>query len=215
MKWKFEYTDYRGTEFTELFNDGSHLKTFIRGVEFEGIDFESLEVCETSRITDRITVWQNQLCDCVINCEIPIQIQTIDNLVDTTLRIEYTLGKPQSDGKSLDEYSLIISLQYDNATYTGDTKSGYFEDEINRIQAQLPGNVFIRCCLNCMFSDYSPYGGGSFGSMLCFKNHKEEYVKVRCKADLWAIHDDFDKQVQETYICGEFLRRVKGIGYRG
>jgi len=30
-----------------------------------------------------------------------------------------------------------------------------------------------------MFSDYSPYGHGLFGCMMCFRNLKEEYVKVK------------------------------------
>jgi hypothetical protein len=70
-------------------------------------------------------------------------------------------------------------------------------------------------CINCMYSDYSPYGHGLFGWMMCFRNIREEYRRVRGKADFWSVHDRYDRLVQETYLCPVFERRVPGTGYRG
>jgi hypothetical protein len=51
--------------------------------------------------------------------------------------------------------------------------------------------------------------------MMCFKNLKNEYLKVTSKDEFWSVHDRFDRLVQETYLCPEFSRRVPGTGYRG
>ncbi|HSY47275.1 MAG TPA: hypothetical protein VLC46_00525 [Thermoanaerobaculia bacterium] len=73
----------------------------------------------------------------------------------------------------------------------------------------------MRACINCLHSDYSPYGHGLFGYMTCFRNRKAEYLRVKSKDDFWKVHDHFEEMVQETYLCPEFERRVPGTGYRG
>ncbi len=51
--------------------------------------------------------------------------------------------------------------------------------------------------------------------MMCFRNLKSEYLKVKSKTDFWSVHNHYDRMVQETYLCPEFERRVLGTGYRG
>lgn len=79
----------------------------------------------------------------------------------------------------------------------------------------MPEGVFIKACINCRYSDYSPYGHGLFGCMTCFRNIKAEYLKVTTKQEFWSLHGRQDRFVQETYLCGEFERRIPGTGYRG
>jgi hypothetical protein len=73
----------------------------------------------------------------------------------------------------------------------------------------------MKCCFNCAFSDYSPAGSGIFGDMLCFRDNKEEYFKVKDKWDLFRIWETMTEHVQETYLCPEFEKRIPGTGYRG
>ena len=99
--------------------------------------------------------------------------------------------------------------------FAGSGKSGWFEDELREIQLQLPDGLFMRAGINCLYSDYSPYGHGLFGRMMCFRNLKSEYLKVKSRADFWSVHDRYDRMVQETYLCPEFERRIAGTGYLG
>ncbi len=108
-----------------------------------------------------------------------------------------------------------MTLTVDDKTYTGSGTSGLFEYELLEIQAALPDDVFLIACINCAFSDYSVYGQGLFGTMLCFRNNKAAYLAVRDKDEYMAIMDDYAEIVQETYLCPEFERRTPGTGYRG
>tara|TARA_R110000850_G_scaffold275084_1_gene413662 strand:+ start:2131 stop:2304 length:174 start_codon:yes stop_codon:yes gene_type:complete len=56
---------------------------------------------------------------------------------------------------------------------------------------------------------------GYLGDMMCFRNLKQEYLQVKSKQEFFHIHDHFERQVQETWLCDEFELRVPGTGYRG
>jgi hypothetical protein len=66
-----------------------------------------------------------------------------------------------------------------------------------------------------MYGDYSVYGQSGFGSMLCYVNPKDEYIKVRTKEDYLSKLNTNYKKVQEIFYCPKFELRKKGIGYRG
>ena len=51
--------------------------------------------------------------------------------------------------------------------------------------------------------------------MLCFRNIPDEYSQVSDKASFWAVHERFERQVQETYLCPQFAWRKPETGYRG
>ena len=133
---------------------------------------------------------------------------------DGALLVDLVLGDPAPNG-GIDREGLRLVLQFDGRTFSGPGTSGWFEDELLAIQAQLPEGVFIKACVNCLYSDYSPYGHGLFGGMMCFRNLKAEYLKVTTKDGFWSVHGRQDRFVQETYLCPEFERRVAGTGYRG
>ncbi len=72
------------------------------------------------------------------------------------------------------------------------------------------------CCLTCQYSDYSPYGNDGFGYMLCYKNHKNEYLKVNDKDSFFEYVEDLDFEFEyETNLCKEFAPRILCEGYRG
>lgn len=93
--------------------------------------------------------------------------------------------------------------------------SGWFEDELLDIQRKLPAEVYLRACIGCGLSDYSPYGHGLFGNLACFRATKAAYRSVTNKHGLFAIWSSATGYVQETYLCPEFERRRPGTGYRG
>ncbi len=134
------------------------------------------------------------------------------------LAIEFAVGYHTSEyvPRNADDPSgLKISLIYEGGIYSNSKEDLCFENSLLRIQKQLPDGVFIKSCITCLYSDYSPYGNGMFGSMMCFRNIKAEYIKVKSKKDFWSVYKREDRWVQETYLCSEFERRIPGTGYRG
>ena len=211
-----KFTDIHGTEETMIANDGETLRIVLRGVEFVGTNFDSLEPTEnaTPELLSQFALHHNELCSCCIECTIRILITDGVNQSEGTLFVRLTLGNPAPNGW-LDCEHLQIVLTCVHGEFAGSSKSGWFEDELLEIQSQLPEGVYMRACINCLYSDYSPYGSGAFGGMMCFRNLKLEYLKVKSKADFWAVHGNYDRMVQETFLCSEFERRVPRTGYRG
>jgi len=80
------------------------------------------------------------------------------------------------------------------------------------LEAALPDDLRLRCCVTCLYSDYSPAGHGLMG-MFCHRGAKEQYLAVKSKADYWAV--PVTEEVVETYLCEDYVRRVAGTGYRG
>jgi hypothetical protein len=79
----------------------------------------------------------------------------------------------------------------------------------------MPAGTYLKTCINCAFSDYSPSGHGLFGGLACFRDNKTGYRAVRTKRDLFGIWITMTGFVQETFLCPEFERRSPGTGYRG
>lgn len=66
--------------------------------------------------------------------------------------------------------------------------------------------------MTCLYSDYSPGGHGLMG-IRCHRDAKDQYLKVRSKADYWPV--PVTEEVPETYLCDEYQLRIPGTGYRG
>jgi hypothetical protein len=209
------YSDAMGCVETTIFNDGELLRLSLRGVEFIGRDFDSLEpVGATPEQLLQFRLHRGDLCSCQLRCQIPVPVQQENKLSDGMLFVEIVLGEPVST-VGIDRLELRLVLTYDGNKFVSVGTSGWFEDELLSIQSQLPEKVFIKACINCLYSDYSPYGHGLFGGMMCFRNLKTEYLKIKSKREFLPLHGRQDRFVQETYLCEEFERRTPGTGYRG
>lgn len=211
-----KYTDSQGSEDTIISNDGRMLRVRIRGIEFSGTNFDSFEPSEevTAAQLSLFTLEHNELCSCRFEFEIPILMSHLDSPSNGTLSVVLILGDPRPTG-GIDREELQITLTCEWGRFSGSGKSGWFEDELLEIQSQLPPDVYMKTCINCLYSDYSPAGHGAFGCMLCFRNLKSEYLAVKTKSDFWPVLNCTDICVQETYLCPEFTRRIRGTGYRG
>jgi hypothetical protein len=214
-RYSATYSDAGGCEQTVITNDGRTLEIQLRGLAFAGSDFDSLAAPEdaTADQLRQFPLDRGCLCSCRISCQIPVPIGG-RRQSSGVLFVDLVLGDPAPNG-GLDREQLRIALHYDDQRLAGPGTSGWFEDELLAIQAQMPEGVFMKACINCLYSDYSPAGHGLFGCMMCFRNIKAEYVKVRSKAEFWSVHDRCERLVQETYLCPEFARRIPGTGYRG
>ena len=210
------YTDRFGEEPILIRNDARVLRTTIRDVPFSGYDFDGLspeENTQPERLTS-FTLQQGDLCSCIIECDIPVPVVTSESTTQGRLSVRLELGEPADNG-GLDRETLNLSIYVEGNIFTGSGKSGWFEDELLELQSALPEGVYMKACINCAFSDYSPYGHGLFGSLACFRSNKEEYLRVKTKADIFRVWETMTEYVQETYLCSEFRKRRPGTGYRG
>jgi hypothetical protein len=217
MEWLYptRYSDGRGTEMASLRNDGATLSLHLRGVTFCGRDFDSLKA-DSHSAPESLTSFHlhnRALCNCTIECEIPITVVSESTMSTRALRMQLELGKPIANG-GLDREVLTLSLHTEGQAFRSAGNSGYFEDELLSLQSSLPPGSYLKACISCAHSDYSPYGNRTFGGMACFRNLKNEYSQVKDKFDLFPILDKAEV-VQETYLCPDFEKRLPNTGYRG
>ncbi len=208
------YTDSNGIEETTITNDGKILRMVLRGVTFEDTGFDSFEPIDgtNSLLLRNFTLNGTDLCSCKIEFVIPVLVVGDE---DTTGKLICTLDLgPPSNNRGI-KTDLSIILKHKDCEYASSGKNGGFEYELIDIQEQLPSITYMKACINCQYSDYDPGGNGCFGTMLCFRNIKSEYLKVKTKDDLFQLLMSEEGFVQETYLCDQFERRVPGSGYRG
>jgi hypothetical protein len=182
----------------------------VRGVCFQGDAFDSFEPQSGSDPASQSSFEFSHgfLSFCTLEADIPLPIVTPAGIADGLLTFKLTLDKVAPE-------LLKMVLVVGERTCSSRGQSGWFEDEMLDLQRQLPDGTFIKACINCAFSDYSPYGQGMSGSLACFRGNKAGYRAVTGKKDLFEIWDTLTGFVQETHICPEFERRTPGTGYRG
>ncbi|QDU78801.1 hypothetical protein Pla110_05050 [Polystyrenella longa] len=209
------YTDERGVENTVIENDGETLRVTIRGVTFMGPDFDRLAPSEesTPEQLGYFSLGPDSLCACRIIFMMPISIYNCGDNSEGSLKIEVRIDDPNSND-ALEYYQTRIRLDCDQGEFTSSGKGRDFESELLEIQSLLPAGFYMRLCINCLFSDYSPFGKSQFGDLMCYRNKKADYLKVKNKVDYFSLGFVCDRKVQETYLCPEFERRVPGTGYR-
>ncbi|WIG59007.1 MAG: hypothetical protein OJF49_001754 [Ktedonobacterales bacterium] len=219
VRYPAAYRDVWGEEITTIENDSKLLRMRVRGAEFTGSSFDSLEAphdaTEAQLSSFTLMTSYKMLCSCCIDCDIPIKVVAGNECMEATLHMHLDLGSPRPNGRIEHEY-LQLTLAIGDATFISSGKSGgWFEDELGDIQRALPEGMYTKSCINCAFSDYSIFGQGMFGDMACFRDNRQAYLAARGKREFMRIWDTKTEQVQETYLCPEFQRRTPGTGYRG
>ncbi len=222
------YTDPDGSEETVIIHDGEELRMRLRGVEFEGLCFDDWEPVENTdpELFERFQLepGRQELRDFTLTCEIPVPLATPRvagpraGISMAILRMRLELG-PQAPNGGAEYEKLEFELVTDDEAAPIESEpdiAGFFEYGLLSIQKQLPENTFIKTCINCDLSDYSPYGQGLFGNhMACFRDIPDEYRAVDSKAALFRVWDKMTEYVSELHLCPKFALRVPGRGYRG
>jgi hypothetical protein len=209
----FTYSDSAGSIPGELENDGTLLLVRLGEIVLQGYDFASLQPESPDSLPNRFTL-QYGICNCQLDFTLPIHLREGTTVLPADLRVSLVLGKPDHRNAIDEEYYTASLVSRGQRIHTADHADG-FEDLLIRLAKQLPEDIYFFNCFGCQFADYSVYGNGAFGNMMCFRNVKERYNAVISKLDYRQIHDSFDGMVQEVYLCDEFRRRRPGAGYRG
>ena len=165
-----------------------------------------------------------------LNIEIPIQVvRTADSSeVEGILHVGYRYVphewlKAQSRYYCDDHRVWVDDLEVTDFRFCvdGEEFSVFYEDlwfgeNLKELVYILAPEYRLRCCFTCQWSDYSPYGADDFGTMLCYRAHKAEYLKVNDEYDyLEYVYGLPCEQRQETYVCPDYALRDQCGGYRG
>ncbi|MES2597772.1 MAG: DUF6304 family protein [Verrucomicrobiota bacterium] len=205
------FRDKRGSEPIEIQTDGTCLTVVIRGVTFEGSDFDSLG---TSEETGQFDLCRGDLYACDFSVSIPVRLETPDGIREVGMSAFVSIGELNAYGWPAPG-DLRLHLEQPEFSIPSRGTSGAFEDEMLSIVSKLPQGFQLHACITCGLSDYSPAGSMSFGNMACFRDVPDEYRKVKSKSDIFALWDQLTDYVQETHYCPKFEKRPKGTGYRG
>jgi hypothetical protein len=222
MYYPTAYSDDRGLESTMMYNDGKSLTIRIRDVKFMGCEFDSLEPVEKyseNNLKNFTLSAHDFLCNCTIECVIPVIIsEGNDGESYGTLEMRLELGKPD-ERNAIDKEELYLAIIHQGKKYDPKKCVGDFENGLLSLNELLPKPFYIKCCLTCMYSDYSPYGMGLFGSLACFRDVKEQYLELGkdgdVKRELLCFWDQMTEYVQEIHLCEQYKKRIPGTGYRG
>lgn len=211
------FEDVRGAERTVIRNDGATLALTLRGVALRGSDFDALAPApeDAARAAECLTLSGcGDLCACRLAWTMPLAAEVAGAPVDAQLRAVLDLGTATPNG-GIDAERLALTLALPSRTAASSGRSGWFEDELRELVAQLAPDEAIRSCFTCLLSDYSPAGHGLFGALACFRDAADAYLAVRTKEALFALWERRSGYVQETHVCPAFRPRPAGTGYRG
>ncbi len=90
-----------------------------------------------------------------------------------------------------------------------------FENMLLALQKSIPENYQIETCFFCRFSSYHPVGNDNFGALDCFKNCKNDYLKIKDKHLLFELYEKEKNgifKVEETHYCDAF-QLIKGADW--
>jgi hypothetical protein len=191
---------------------GRHeISSRIRGIEIWGVDFDGLEPLDPSVIGARHQLHLNtagELSTCVLTGDLPSTATVAGRTVPIAVVFELDL-REQLDRPSHSPKNLRLSTIIDGTSYL--VVDDRFEEATLALD-RVMGPHRLRCCVTCLYSDYSPGGNGLMG-MRCHREVKQQYLRVRSKADYWPV--PVTEEVPETYLCEEYEVRIPGTGYRG
>lgn len=207
------YKDKRGTEMIRIKSDGSDMFFTLREIDFEGSDFEMLTASEIDNTKFDYEMFEDGSGDITnfkITITIPIQLYNVENdevfIENLTVYIE--VGETITI-KGADSEIDCLTLKTPFGAYIVKKKLEWMEDALIVLQNQLPENIYLKTCLSCKYSNYSPYGNGMYGNIYCFKKLKDELKKIKDKhglLHLWtpeAVGKGDVFSVQETFDCLE------------
>jgi hypothetical protein len=153
----------------------------------------------------------NHLTACRIIFEMPLILLRTGEDFQVLLKVDLELDAPAPRSYRT---NAVISVTIEGNEITTNNVQ-LFEGGLESIKEKLPVGYKLKCCYGCAFGDYNVAGQGFFGTMMCFRNIKDQYSKVKDKSDYIDIMFNNERNVQETYLCSEFQERFPGTGYRG
>ncbi|MFD2556355.1 DUF6304 family protein [Sphingobacterium tabacisoli] len=219
IKYTGSFSNKTGTYSVEVYNDFDDFYMQIGRFKFSGFDLDSFELDNPEEFSDQ------ELIDFdIINRKIDAQHTYIElRNYSLSLQIPQTLIVMSTKEEINIVFNLRLELfeKHEKALLSFNIKGEYFEAKngfmemiMDDLQRQFAGRYRFKNCYGCLYGDYSIYGQGLMGPILCFKNQKEKYLDVQNKNEYMELKKHESAQ-QEIYCCADYEPRNRVVGYRG
>lgn len=188
-----------------------------------GEDFDGFRMMDSEQISDdvlnkfdfqKIKIYNPENDDSfvleLINYKLAIQIPQIIIEIESKKERKILLNFELELNKSNQEST--ISFKIDEILFIA--TSDFLEGIFDKLQHQFKGRFRFKNCYGCTFGDYSVYGTGFIGPILCFKNQKQAYLNVQHKTEYMDL-EPWDSKQQEFFCCDNYEVRIESLGYRG
>lgn len=208
-KYSAKYIDKNGEIPIELISDGLSLEFLVKEVTFKGrmlFDFEVINYSDIDNLK-KFDFYYDGTTNCLSNFNLVFNVPIIisDNKnheYNSQININVFI-----DDNCINNYvpKCKIALNYNNEIYeVSGFEYGLIDEKKDINRNKLPKGLYVKSCINCVYSTYSPYGNFEFGDLLCFKEDKE-WFRENGYGGLKGESPDFWKfRVQEIYCCNEF-----------
>ena len=213
-----KFSNKTGTYSVAVYNDYRNFYFQIGAFKFQGFDLDAFELCNPEDFTtteleqfDLVTrqVREEVYLD-LTQYQLSLQIPQI--LIDSQTEEEKeVMMELHFELMHQEEYALL-TFKLDEKKY--EAKHSLMELLLDDIQRQFEGNYRFKNCYGCLYGDYSVYGQGFMGPVLCFRNQKEAYLEVQNKSDYMKLEKQ-DNTQQELFCCESYVCRDRVLGYRG
>lgn len=218
--YKGTFTDKNGTRNIEILNDYEDLSLTIDGFQFRGSALDSFSLVDVEKNEEKALahfdlrkhksnqpeIYYLDLYIYQLTLQIPQKIIEMSTKKEFEIMMDFQLELMERFEQA------IVSFQINGEHFQA--KNGFMEMILDDLQYQFKGKYRFKNCYGCMYGDYSVYGQGFMGSILCFKNQKEAYLKVQNKDEYMQL-EMHDSQQQELFCCDEYEIRDRSVGYRG
>lgn len=199
------FEDARGSEAATVTYDDGWLTVTLRGVRFEGHDFDALEgpIVEGrfDYVASAAEPGVGDLTDFVLTAELPIRVRQGGKPSLMTLTAVIEVGHRER------RFATRLSLGLPTGPVGSDGAAAGFEFGLVAIQRQLAPGCVLECCLSCRHAHYNPFGNADFGALTCFRAVKERTREIRDKTTLLTIWEATPGghlfNVSENYHCRE------------
>ena len=159
-KYTATYKDKRGTEEMIIKSDGEDLFFTLREIDFEGSDFEMLTASAIDNTKFDYEMFQDGSGDVTnfkLTVTIPIQLYNVESSQSFFENlIAYIEVGETTTIEGLDSEISCLTLTTSFGEYIGEKKLVWMEDALIALQNQLPANIYLKTCLSCKYSNYSP-----------------------------------------------------------
>lgn len=211
------YRDDFGMDTVTIKNDGVTLSFVLRGQEFISRNFHSFGIPSESPIPENhpFNLCLSDLCGYSMDFDIPILLASNTEEVQVHIHVHIEYGNCDEQSRVNHELLQFV-VEHQGKVYKSGGKNLYntFDEQLTELADIMPKDIYLKTCWNCAFSDYSISGSGIFGEMACFRNTKDEYLKVNSKIELSKLWEQRTEDVQETHLCHQFEKRPLGVGGR-
>ncbi|WP_433655200.1 DUF6304 family protein [Nocardia sp. CA-128927] len=195
--WRIEPTERYGPK-----NRRFEIHTVIREIPVWGFYFDDLEPDDAAPGHATVLPLNDaeELHECVLRADLPCTVEVNGKRRPTTVRFTVDLRVKEPKQAPLNQH---LAMELDGTTYEAVAHYG-LDDGLQHLEATLPAGVRLVCCRTCLYSGYSPYGGGGLIGIRCHREAKTQYLAVRSKHDY--LPDLVTEEVPETYLCPEYQR---------